>query len=227
MTKQHHEPAPERAALAAAIEAAATRSSEIAALEKAVAAARVSYSDAQDRRRTAAAAIEPARAAATEHAIALALGTAGDAPISVRAATAALTEAEDAEAAAKAALDTLRERLAGKREFEYLVAEKLKLAAGAALRPGTAGLLADVQRLQRELFDKGSALQWLESVGALDLEPDAVTGASAPAALIVDRCRSPMTTWGELANDPTIAGAAPWQAAFDRLLSDANAELPK
>ena len=221
---------PERAKLAEAIGNRDARRAELAAANSAVGKADAIWRAARQTHTEAATAAEDAKAGWAQHLMALATGTAGAAPLTIRAAREAAADAEAEEEAAKAALDAVRAHLENVQRFADLPERAVRESAAAVLRTSApvAELIGEVQRLQRELVDKGLALLFLERCGALDLENVPVPGGSvsSPAKPAITRLQSPTSTWDELLKDPALSGAAPWRAAFEALLADAHAPLP-
>jgi hypothetical protein len=222
-------PSPEREALASAIEVRDARRQTLAAMETAVSAATVEWRRARDARADAASAVERAKVEAADFLTAVAQGDAPAAPLTIRAARTALVDAEDEEGAARAALDTLTSRAANSPLRDpWIPEEHVRKAVAAVLMtaPGVAPLLAEVERLQLELADKGAALLFLANNHALDLAGiDLGTRTEpSPARIVVDRLQSPMATWTGLTSLGT--SVAPWRAALDALNNDAMADLP-
>jgi hypothetical protein len=222
-------PSPERQALASAIEARNARHQALAAMSAAVSAADKAWRRARDARAAAASAVERAKSDAADFGIATAQGDTCVAPLSIKAARTALVDAEDEEASARAALDALdsRAKQSPLRDTTWLAEENVRKAAAAVLAtaPGIAPLLAEVERLQRELADKGAALLFLASNHALDLADIDLgfSGEPSPARVVVNRLQWPMATWEGL----TATSAEPWKAALAALKNDATADLPQ
>jgi hypothetical protein len=221
---------PERQELATAIEGWRTSRIELDAIDRAIATAFDATLVARAARDAAEADIGVAKDDAAAHLTAVALGTAGPAPRTIREARAALTDAQDAMAAAEAALAALKARHRAAADALGVREHRRERAARAVVlaAPETAVLLATVERLQRELVEKGAALVFLRDRNVLDVGmpglPNYRGNTGADVALL--RLESPISTWRgpHLGLDP--AGARPWEVALSALLLDAAASLP-
>jgi hypothetical protein len=219
-------PSPERAALAGAIAQRDAVASEVAAIRAAVEAARAASHAAQQARAAAETGIATAKAAAGQHLTDAAMGTAGARPPDIRAARAALLAADDDCEVTQIAVDALATRLAEAERAEPAARLKVESAALACVRasPEAARLLADTERLQRELFANAAALTHLHRIGGLDRAmPGANPNAtSTPADLAAARLASPVSTWHALA---TESREPAWRAWLEALSTDADAML--
>jgi predicted RNase H-like nuclease (RuvC/YqgF family) len=221
-------PSPERAALAAAIETWRTARDDVTTIERAIYAAIDTCTVAANARDTAAAAVTAARADAVVHLTQTALGTASTPPTTLKATRAALAEADDALEDAQAALDGLKARLNPAKDTLAFAAQTRDEAVLRVLRGSSeiTALIADVQRLQRELADRGTALTFLARHRAIDLSRvvDGYRNEQPPAEIAIYRLNAPVHTWNDLlANVP---GPTPWQVAIEGLKVDATTPLP-
>ena len=105
-------------------------------------------------------------------------------------------------------------------------------AAVAVVKAEVAGraaaMAAEVAQLQRQLVAHGSALEWLSNKGVL---PPGARGEEDPIRDTVRRMEMAPSQWaiGTIRYATSFAepvGSRAWQAAFERLQTDANAELP-
>jgi hypothetical protein len=214
----------ERARLGHAIARAASVDAQKAALAKAVATADDEVRAARRAVEAADEAIETAKSNAARHLTDVARGTAGVPPQTIREARAAAIEAADHLESCLSAAEALRTEAAGDNDLSGLL---LRDAAHAVVRSEAAGravaLAAKVLEIQRKLVEVGSGLQWLANAGALP-RPD------SGVANTLQRLEA-TNSWavGPIKYSISFAepiGSRAWQAAFERLQTDANAELP-
>lgn len=218
-------PSPERAALAEAIADRSVIVAKIVATQSALDAARTALGAAREARGDAHRGIEAAKAAAGQH-MAEAGGT-GTRPPGIREARDALTAAEDYCDIAQIAVDALAARLVEAEQREPFARRRVEVAALAAARSSseTERLIAEVEKLQKELFAKGTALAYLHRIGAVDrAQFGSNPNVTATAAdLAVQRLGSPVATWSGLASE-TLEPA--WRTWIEALSIDADAKLP-
>jgi chromosome segregation ATPase len=222
---------PAREALAAAIAYHAKRQAEITGANKALENATAAYRAARDARDAAARAVEETRDAATAFLIAKANGTEGAAPLSIHEARTNLDRAENDLASAKEAMDLLESKANSLQRYGDIPAQKVTEAVAAVMRdePAAQALVADVERLQRELAEKGAALLFLASERAVHLDNVQTSRGSefSPARTATIRMQQPPSSWPALANYPNLPSIMPWRAAIAALRQDASADLPK
>jgi hypothetical protein len=173
--------------------------------------------------------LERARADAPARLVARALGEEPAGGKTVPEAQAELDAARANLAAARAARDTLRgevERVGG---FD-IAGARLKSAAAGALReaPALGALLGELERLQRELVERGSELVFLIRENVVDAQkvvrPDTAP-LDARARNIWFRMQSPPASWHGLARE-VQPGEQRWREALEALTRDADAPLP-
>lgn len=168
-----------------------------------------------------------AKAEAAQHEVDLVVGTAGEPPVSIKAARAAQLDAEDTLEAAIAARDTLATRLREAGNQSDKLAPVVKDAAVAVLKtaPALDGLVEDLDRLQRELFDKTRVFQWLAQQGLIRTERIATgpfTFDTPLAGYVHLRATRQMDEWQGL----EAPGVQRWHDALAALQSDPTAALP-
>ncbi len=227
-------PSPERAKLAATIAAAAVAREEIAAMERALPAAREAVARARAAVERADAGVADASDAAIAGAIALASGKQPAPATSIREARDAQRDANDELANALAAEGEIKRRLqaAQTEATQPWVMDRPRNAAMAVIRAEAAeaarAIGERVAELQRELTQTGAIFVWLCETGALSLNATSYNETVRPAdpelAQARSRMFSPPFTWNELiAQTP---GAAVWEATVAALMADAAAPLP-
>ncbi len=208
-----------------AAEAALTR---LEAASTDVSAASIRAMQRQDQ---AEADLECAKQGSAAFLIAQATGEQAEAPTSITDARRELDEARDAYDVARATREGLPPAVEKARHALDFARSRLTKAAVIVLREAPAVLetLADVERLQRELVERGLALEWLmgasvfpETRAAEDFFPGAVEPERARTAY--RRLQSPPQFWNGLRHDGTAQQR--WQAAFDALMQDADAPIP-
>ncbi len=222
---------PERVALAAAIIERNEFRGRLAATQAAYAAAGEAVRAADAKHRAAEAAVEPARAAATAHAIDVAAGrAAGAPPVAIRAARDAVVDAADELASAIAAHAALESELTDLTRNKDYPERRVADRAGAVLAasPQVAALVERLESLQREVFDCSRALLFLWGANAIPIGGQ-VGGFKERSAAERARGRIDMlqSNWHDLAADPTIPGAKPWQAVLAALMDDATASTER
>ncbi len=142
-----------------------------------------------------------------------ALGELAELPKSVPEARAELEAAEASLAAAREARDTIQAQLDRDPDPHGFGERRLKMAAGAVLReaPSLGAVLDDLERLQRDIVERGVALVYLVREGVLNVEagPGAeLSPIEARARAIWHRLQSPPTSWRGI--HPEV-GDAPWR----------------
>jgi hypothetical protein len=221
---------PDRAALAAAIDAWRTAQDEVAAITRAVDVARTAHSDARTKLDEAEAAVDAAKTAMADHLTDTAMGTHNAPPRTIKQSRTALIDAEDDADVAKAALDALKARLdtAQQHLANCTIDREQALRAMLKASPEVAALLAEVEKLQTELVSKGAALSFLWKNHALSLGMPGLASYQGDTAadLALMRLRSPPSSWHALHNDIVPAREAPYRAWLSALLTDASAPLP-
>jgi hypothetical protein len=218
---------PERAALAHAIAAAADAGARRVALERAAQAANSDALKAIQTVEAAEAALGEAQGNTAKHAVDKALGNAGAAPLTVREARAAVIEAQDHLEECRATRAALKAELyaSANRWSALSVEDAAKAVLRAEMQQRAIALAAEVAQLQKDLVSKGSTLQWLSNKGVLPNADEAtirntVARLERPAAeWAIGTVRYATSVW-----EPT--GRLKWEAAFERLKTDANAALP-
>jgi hypothetical protein len=222
---------PERAALAHAIAAAADADARKGALAQAAQAANSDVMRAIGLAEAAEAALAEAQGNTIRHVVDKALGTAGAAPVTIREARAAVIEAQDhleecrgIRAALKAEMDADNTGLSALR-----VNDAAKAVIRSEMRERAVALAGRVAEMQRQLVAAGSGLEWLSRAGVFPERN------GAPAAddirYTVSRMELAPRGWaiGTLRYPESFAmptGALAWQAAFEALRHDPNAQLP-
>lgn len=220
---------PERSALAAAIiahnEHLAARAAAVNAEAPAVAALKAARGAVRDAE-TAVAAAPDAR---TRYLMAKAHGTTETPPASAREAAEALSDAEAELAAAEAALEALRADAQGAysptdRRLQEAVRAVILAEAGSA----AAAVVAEVDRLQRELVRQGQLLTFLVDQQAFPVSNEIGSTYGKPADRTVRdtlyRLQWAPMSWTEICRQQD--GAADWRSALAALQADATAPLP-
>lgn len=219
-----------RAALADAITNKAERDRHRGRLEAALARLEEEFMTALRVRGVTEDALEKARAAEPQRLVARALGEEVAAAKSLNELQAELAAAEAQIAAAAEARDAVRREVDRLPRYD-IAGDRVQQAAGAVLRlsPGVGELLGDLERLQRDLAEKGSALGFLVRAHALAGQParggDELDELDARAAAVWQRLCSPCTSWNGLLREVGQAEGH-WRAALDALTRDAGAPLP-
>jgi hypothetical protein len=225
---------PERQSLAIAIAERNAAQAELDALNNAAGGwdnpARQAVRKAQAAVDAAPEAIAAARDAAANYLVAQASGIATPPPPTIAAAREAAQLAADELAAASAALETLQDRIKPAQDALGWKERAVEKAVEAVLRssPEVTAVLAEVQRLQRELFKKGAQLVLLLSKNALDLQRVESPGRSdfSPAQRTVHKLTlQPPALW-ESGPDFPPADLTTWDRALAALHRDATAPLP-
>jgi hypothetical protein len=222
-------PSAERAELAAAIVKAAAAGARTAALAKAIATANSDVLQAIMAAERAEEALADAQASAGRNLVDKALGGAGPA-VSVR-------EARSAVIAAQEHLDECRTTRAALQaepsDDRGLSAAAVRAAALAVISAETAGrgaaMAARVSAMQRELVAVGSGLEWLAAIDAFPTRNGRpADDAVRHAALRMEQTPGQwmMTATPQEKPFAVQSGRIAWTAAFERLQTDANAELP-
>jgi hypothetical protein len=223
-------PTPERAALAHAIAAAADADARKAALVKALATAEAEVRAVRAAAEAAETALMEAQGNATRHRVATEMGTTVAPPLSVRQVRAASIAAADDLVEARATRDALKAELDGHDNglLTLLVQDAAKAVIQVEMRERAVALAAQVARLQRELVARGSALQWLAKEGVFPQVNGKPTDDAIRAT--VWRMEQTPAQWAQRSSaeqpfaQPT--GALAWEAAFEALKHDPNAQLP-
>jgi hypothetical protein len=219
---------PERTGLADLIEASKAASANRAALDSAYQTAEIAVFAARHALEAAEEAVEQAKSDAATFLTAVALGTAGERPATIKQARTAMQDAQDTLDASISARDLLRAQMAQGDAAPGFALMQLKDAAAAVIRSeapaAAANLVNEVAKLQAQLAEKGSALEWLSQA---DVFPRGVFGGIADpvAASVLNRMTSPPCVWAGL-SEQQHAGRRRWQDALDRLMIDATAPLP-
>lgn len=231
----------ERAALSAAIAAAADADARKLAVNRAHSSASSAVWAARTAVEVATAGIETARADAVRHLTDAAMGTAGEAPVSPAEARTRLAQAQDHLTASIAARDALQAEVAEQQrrglDFPAMrVAEGARAVIRVEMRERAVALAVQVQQLQRQLVADGSALRWLSDAGVF---PTVTKFGDPWHGQLADRdvhdaiLRMRESPWGWQVpvgrGDVPFArptGADAWQAAFEALQRDAQAQLP-
>jgi hypothetical protein len=212
---------PERARLAEAISAFRIASAEMAGVDKAIASARSTQYQQQHVVDEAEAAIEIAKSAAAIYLAAVAMGNAGPAPKSIRQARAGLIDEQEALESSKQAVAALESRRSA--GFATDTRDQAACAVMAA-GPEVAAVIADVERLQGELYARGASLRFLTQNRILQVGQ--YGRSDWHGATRVDnamaRLHSPSDTWAALQDNSDAARFQSWR---DALLLDATATL--
>lgn len=163
---------PEREALAAAQEALREAQTDLKAAQTAEAEAAAETRMAWAAMGDAQLALSDAADAGVQFALAKATGDVRERPLTAAEANAALEAATVRRADLKALEAALQERIPRLVLSAQLRKKRVQEASARiiAALPAAQQILADFQRLQRELVEKGQALNWLRGIGALDLE---------------------------------------------------------
>jgi hypothetical protein len=220
---------PERAELAARIEAAQSANASRAAVAAAHQTAELGVFAARRKVEAAEAAVEQAKSDAATFLTAVALGTAGERPATIKQARGVLQDAEDELESAIVARTALNAQMAQGDAAPGFALMQLKDAAAAVVRSeapaAAANLVNEVAELQAKLAEKGSALEWLSLAGVF---PRGTFGGilDPVAASVWNRMMSPPNTWAGLSAEQH-AGRARWQDALAALMTDATAPLPR
>lgn len=223
---------PERMALAEAIHEVKRVIEEQRATEAALVTARAARSNAAALQAEAEQAVANAKNETVAHLVASASGTAGPAPVTIRQTRQNLIEAEDQVEISRNVVKALEERiraLAGTLNYKR---EEVRNRATEVLQASASveALVSEVDRLQRELADKGKALMWMAEQRMLPSsmfeKPGPMLTVTAPTRMALARLYAPPSTWHELLNDRTLPGAKPWVAVVEALMVDPSAPLP-
>jgi hypothetical protein len=214
---------PERQALAVAIEALRVADAEIAELQEND-AVRTEHSY------TCLEAIDVAESALRdttrrmEQAFALAERTQWEAPPAPP-----LAIVEAVPAARRRYDEALAERDAVRAELRIAEANRERLAARVeraalavvAKHAADTGLVAEIDRLHREAFDKGLRLAWLNHHGMIDTSR--LGHELPPVSYTLHRVRATLNWAKEM--PPDLPGAAPYAKAIAALMTDATEEI--
>jgi hypothetical protein len=144
--------------------------------------------------------------------------------LTVTEARAALQAAQDRADIARSARSQLESRVKPLGSEVHWAAVKVHDLAMAVIReaiaPRIAAFIAETDRLQREVAERGHLLEWL---ALADIVPD--RGPAAPANMLEMVCRasSPPMSWSIGQAD---ASRQAWEAALEALKVDPLAELP-
>lgn len=228
----------ERAALAEAIAAASAATVRRAGLEKATKAADESVWAAVEAVNTAQFALSTAKREAARYLTELALGNAVEPPLSIKRARVDVADAEDSLEAARAARAALKAQLEEDNNRFDPLPDRVAAAAVTVIRDersdAALALAARIERLQKELIEAGSALQWLARHGVFPVvEGGATHGRPADRGIrdTLARLETTPTIWtvSLLAGSPPFAvptGEMAWAGAFEELMRNADAPLP-
>jgi hypothetical protein len=229
----------QRAELAVEIVASAAADTRKAALARAVATADDEVRAARRAVEAAETALQEAQGNATQHRVATALGTAGPPPLSVRECRALAVVAADDLQAGLEARDALKVELNAEQGRPDFARMRVKDAAIAVIKAEMAeravALAAEVERLQKDLVSKGSALQWLSEAGATvpmcGSSYSALTEAEKGIRDTIARLDVAPNQWatGTIRYATSVfepTGRLKWEAAFEALKTDPNAALP-
>lgn len=186
---------------------------------------------ARSARWAADAALTEAKENAPRHLAASVMGTVSKSeppPQTVKEAQAAFDAAVLAEKDATAALEMLRPQLAGEMQTPRYARERCLVAARTVIRSEAQAVAVanfnETMRLRKELEDRTTLHRWyvrnelfsrIASIGGMFGE------AEDPAVRLVDR-NAPL----ELLDLSASPVCAPWHAALEALMQDANAPLP-
>jgi hypothetical protein len=220
---------PERIALGVRIEASKAASAAVLAAASAYQIAEAATSEAHRTVEAAEAAVEQAKVDAGTYLAAVAGGTAGARPTTIREARAALQDAQDGLDAALSARNLLRSQMTPGNGAPEMALMRLRDAAVAVLTveaaTSAAALVAEVEALQRQLAERGSALNWLATETGIFARGTFGGFTDPGVGPALARLTTPPCSWGGL-GDAHDAGRARWQDALAALMVDAQAELP-
>jgi len=228
-------PSPARNALAQAIAEHKAAQANHDGLDAAVGGwdgtARVAVRTAETALEDARAALEQAKQDGATYLVESSLGDARPPPLSVKDAREAVVLAEDQLESARNAIETLKARLPNAVSALDWAERRLEAAALAVIAesPAPEKLLAEVQTLFDQLFDKASLLLWFLHKETFDMK-DVQTGGGtefSPAARMKHRLQN-LNTMHFFDDRPgTLHPAlAIWDNALAALKADARAPLP-
>jgi hypothetical protein len=217
-------PSPERVKLAETIAALREAEGNHAALVAASdygGPAEMAERTAQDALERAQALLEQAKA----NAVTALVGGTDLAGTTIKEARAAIQAAEDDIATAVTARQTIRESIEPAQNRVASLQLALERHSNAVIRTeaSIATLLKDIDTLGRQLIDKGKALDWLLDT---DRVPRYGPAADPSASWVHSLLTQPANQWTHWRAPGASPSADAWQAALERLKTDATAPLP-
>ena len=225
---------PERAELALAIAARQAAADAVAKLTAAKSDLWSALTAAEEAASKAQIKLEEAKASAADNLIATIGSGANAAPTAIRDARNQVQDAEDQQAAVRAAIDAIKGKLAEAEAEQSASAKRVHLCAATVMQrsPEASAVLKQVTALQEQLLRSGSLFLWLASAGAFC--PRDPTGRDVPGHEgefeVRRRMWSPPNHWHGGNPDVALGRLSPdapqWEAAMRALETDANAPLP-
>jgi hypothetical protein len=220
-------PSAERAALAHAIAAAADAGARRVALEQASQSANADVLAAIHAVEAAEVVLAEAGPLAIKHVVDKAVGTAGPPPMSVAQARAAVIRAQDYLEECRATRAALKTELdaSANRWSALSVEDAAKAVIRSEMQQRAIALAARVAEMQRQLVMSGSALEWLHRAGVFGGEAADVRHTVEKLDVAPNQWATGTIRYAMSVFEPT--GRLKWEAAFERLKTDATAALPE